>query len=610
MTNAWRPEQAQASENNDGELPSTAPYAIVGGVLVVIAGLIAMLTVVDFGSDDGVVNVAADAEIIEAPLLAPVFQELGEEGIDPFFPLEVQLAGYTEETGETPTSDEVASGLYGGTLENSCDPDRLVEFLMSNPERGEAWAHVQGIAFDEIPEYIGSLTVRTLAAPSTVLNHHFDQDTGQPYEIETTLETGTAVLVDDNGDIRARCYCGNPIKPKEVGHRPPRCVVMTQMVYARPGDTDPLAGVPGDVVLTGRTTADETWTEISWGSEATETGWTTSDNLSPNLCFESQAVQAAATSTPEAASADPTPAAVEPTATRVPAEPTPASAPAEPTPTRVPATPTPAPPPPPAAATAVPTPTTAPTEVPTVTPVPQPFQPFCSVDKRTVAVGESVTFSAGNVPDSVVVEYRIAHGDGSSGGNPSTKSYDAPGSYLASASWEIDGRDDFITCGTIDVTSSAVTYNCSISETTIRAGGTTTFTGTTDPSVGGVSWEFDHGDGYREVANPSVSLYREAGNYSVTAFATFQGQTTEVNCGTVQVVAETVPVQACPARDFIGQPLPVAQALADSRGCPHRDARFPGTTDYRPERLNFHVGDRMVSGQFGIAPLVEDVTYG
>lgn len=261
----------------------------------------------------------------------------------------------------------------------------------------------------------GSLDVADVAVDAVAANDGSST-------MHLSLETGTAVLVDDTGDIRAHCYSGNPVKPKEVGHLPPRCLVMPGMVYARLGDP---------------------------------------------------------TSTP----------------------------------------------------TATPLPTA------TVAPPPQPFQPFCSVDKKAVIVGESVTFSAEHVPGTVVVEYQISHGDGTVGGNPSTTSYDEPGTYLASARWEIDGKEDFVTCGTVDVVSGfAIEYRCSISETMIMAGGTTVFTGTTLPAVDGVSWRFDHGDGYSEVANPSTSLYPHAGNYTVTAFATRDGSTTEVHCGTVQVV--------------------------------------------------------------------------
>jgi hypothetical protein len=44
-----------------------------------------------------------------------------------------------------------------------------------------------------------------------VTNHGFKN--GRPFELQSILAEGTAVLIDKEDNIVTRCYCGNPIKP-------------------------------------------------------------------------------------------------------------------------------------------------------------------------------------------------------------------------------------------------------------------------------------------------------------------------------------------------------------------------------------------------------------
>ena len=46
-------------------------------------------------------------------------------------------------------------GLYGGTNENVCDVDQLIEFLRENPDMALAWAEVQGLTVAELEDYLG-----------------------------------------------------------------------------------------------------------------------------------------------------------------------------------------------------------------------------------------------------------------------------------------------------------------------------------------------------------------------------------------------------------------------------------------------------------------------
>lgn len=100
------------------------------------------------------------------------------------------------------------SGLYGGTLNNSvCDRQAMIKFLQAHPDKGAAWARVQGITHAELPSYISGLTPVVLRSDTSVTNHGFSD--GDATTLHSVLQAGTAVLVDKYGVPRARCYCGN-----------------------------------------------------------------------------------------------------------------------------------------------------------------------------------------------------------------------------------------------------------------------------------------------------------------------------------------------------------------------------------------------------------------
>lgn len=105
-----------------------------------------------------------------------------------------------------------SAGLYGGTLnEASCDREKQIAFLQENPDKAAAFASVLGIATDEIPDYIRSLTPVVLRHDTRVTNHGFVDGTATAFQ--SVLQAGTAVLVDKSGIPRVRCMCGNPLLP-------------------------------------------------------------------------------------------------------------------------------------------------------------------------------------------------------------------------------------------------------------------------------------------------------------------------------------------------------------------------------------------------------------
>lgn len=124
-------------------------------------------------------------------------------------PAQVASSGLTTQEGSTP-------GLYGGTRNiASCDAEQLVSFLAGNPDKARAWASVIGIATTDIPAYIRGLTPVLLRADTAVTNHWFENGVATP--IPAVLQAGTAVLVDQFGVPRVRCYCGNPLLPPVFG---------------------------------------------------------------------------------------------------------------------------------------------------------------------------------------------------------------------------------------------------------------------------------------------------------------------------------------------------------------------------------------------------------
>lgn len=105
-------------------------------------------------------------------------------------------------------------GLYGGTQSNSsCDADQLVRFLQANVDKAAAWAGVQGIDTSEIPSFVAGLTPAVLRDDTRVTNHGFRD--GKATTLQSVLQAGSAVLVDDRGLPRVRCKCGNPLLPPE-----------------------------------------------------------------------------------------------------------------------------------------------------------------------------------------------------------------------------------------------------------------------------------------------------------------------------------------------------------------------------------------------------------
>jgi hypothetical protein len=172
--------------------------------LVVLSAVAAVLAIIG-GVTLGFGEPADPSEIIREPFRTP--------GDNPFMP----PVG-TDRPNVTPPARSGGpfggdtSGLYGGTLNNAaCDPDGMSAFLQAHPDKAAAWAQVQGIPPDRIPSYVARLTPVILRSDTAVTNHGFRNGRATPFQ--AVLQAGTAVLVDEYGVPRAKCYCGNPLTP-------------------------------------------------------------------------------------------------------------------------------------------------------------------------------------------------------------------------------------------------------------------------------------------------------------------------------------------------------------------------------------------------------------
>jgi len=141
----------------------------------------------------------------------------------------VQSTTTTSVSGSTTTAaGPTTTALFGGSgSQKVCDPEALITFLESHPDKAKAWVAAinsdptmkwsggDSLTVAQIGEYIRELTPGFLAKDTRVTNHGFKDGKATPHQ--SVLQAGTAVLVDKDGVPRARCACGNPLlPPKQV----------------------------------------------------------------------------------------------------------------------------------------------------------------------------------------------------------------------------------------------------------------------------------------------------------------------------------------------------------------------------------------------------------
>lgn len=219
---------------------------IAAVVLLVAVGAVLVLT----GGDEASADVLLEPVGVEVPDPFTATVAIGEEALDPTAATTTAPAttGTTTADGSTSTTTRAPSpgagggavvgsapGLYGGTQDQtSCDPEKLVNFLESDPDKAAAWAQVQGIEPGGIRAFVAGLTPVLLRRDTRVLNHGYRD--GRPTPRPAVLQAGTAVLVDDFGIPRVKCACGNPLD------EPPPVTTATTYTGTRWSGFDP-AGV-------------------------------------------------------------------------------------------------------------------------------------------------------------------------------------------------------------------------------------------------------------------------------------------------------------------------------------------------------------------------------
>lgn len=188
----------------------------MGAVAVVVALIGGLLVVTSLGDDDEEAGGEVFLEPAQSIGTDPFFAETDSlvDIVPVMLPApEADSAAAGETTAEEVTTEAIAGstpGLYGGTMDNSrCNRLQMVEFLEANPDKAAAWAGVHGIDPSEIREFVDTLTPAALLEDTRVTNHGFVNGRANP--IQSVLQAGTAVLVDDTGLPRALCACGNPL---------------------------------------------------------------------------------------------------------------------------------------------------------------------------------------------------------------------------------------------------------------------------------------------------------------------------------------------------------------------------------------------------------------
>ena len=103
-------------------------------------------------------------------------------------------------------------GLYGGYARAyACDASAVANHLDAHPDAAAAWADVMGIASDQVPQYLNTLTPVVLIADTWVTSHRFIDGRSEP--VQTVLQSGTDVMVDPIGVPRMHCASGAPLVP-------------------------------------------------------------------------------------------------------------------------------------------------------------------------------------------------------------------------------------------------------------------------------------------------------------------------------------------------------------------------------------------------------------
>ena len=137
-------------------------------------------------------------------------------GTDPFIPPPPPLPSSRSRTAPSPASPVVGESTV-------CDAEQMARDLQAQPSAAAAWTAAlnadptfrwrggRHLDVSEIALYLGGLRPGVLERDLRVTNHRFED--GRPRAFQSVLQSGTHVLVDQEGVARVRCECSNPLLP-------------------------------------------------------------------------------------------------------------------------------------------------------------------------------------------------------------------------------------------------------------------------------------------------------------------------------------------------------------------------------------------------------------
>ncbi|MFD8773600.1 DUF6777 domain-containing protein [Streptomyces sp. NPDC059916] len=186
------------------------------GVLVVAAVVLTVVLISSGGGGGGGGTAAGDELFLQSADSSgpdPYTESSTRKGATATTPTALPSAsgtGPSESANIVRGVDGSAPGLYGGTRNvSSCDVEKQIRTLGAQPDKNKAFASVLGLDPSGVPAYLRSLTPVQLRLDTRVTNHGFRD--GAATTFQSVLQSGTAVLVNDRGEQRVRCSCGNPL---------------------------------------------------------------------------------------------------------------------------------------------------------------------------------------------------------------------------------------------------------------------------------------------------------------------------------------------------------------------------------------------------------------
>ena len=246
-------------------------------------------------------------------------------------------------------------------------------------------------------------------------------------------------------------------------------------------------------------------------------------------------------------------------------------------------------------------------------PTGSPTRPYlrfdCTISDTDIAVNEIITLAAVHEPVNVPLRFAFSHGDGTVDNRSQSQAhYEAPGVYRVTLLWEYFGGKGSTPCGSVVVrpvgtpsptpTPVVAQIGCSVAPgRTVQVNETLTFTAFQSPANVPVSYVFDHGDGTLDATSESHAYSAAPGFYDVRLNWAHGNQSGTTFCGTVTVEPNFS------AGDYLGRTPESAEARAANRGLTTRIVRiddqvFPGTSDYRLDRLKVEVDANKVTNAY------------